>query len=86
MGLPTWHYGKLLILWTWGAVLTAILWYVAVGLEPESDDSFTSVLGLTAVGFMFLIPASLSVVTWRWLGGKELRPKEGSDGANEAPD
>lgn len=87
MALTSWHYGKLIILWTWGLLLSALAWYVAVGLEPRGDDVATSILGLVALAFVFLIPACLSVVTWIWLGGKEEERQRPQDppGDVEAP-
>jgi hypothetical protein len=84
VALRTWHFGKLIILWTWGAGLVALCWYVATDLEPEPHDTAGSIFGLMAIALVFLIPAALSVVTWIWLGGKETRPEEG-DAETEPP-
>ena len=69
MALKNWHYGKLIILWVWGAVFMALVWYALVTIEPESGGDLT--LGFATVIVLLAIPAGLSLVTWRWLGGKE---------------
>ncbi len=61
-----WHYGKLIILWTWGAVLVGVTLYIVVVLPP--DYFLFGTLLLLASG---IVPIGLSIVTWRWLTGKE---------------
>jgi hypothetical protein len=71
VAVTSWHYGKVILLWAWGALLSILALYVALGLEPDGQDTALSILGLIAIAVAFLIPACLSVVTWIWLGGKE---------------
>lgn len=71
MSLRSWHYGKLIILWAWGVVVCALLVYLVNSLEPVRDDVLVPVVGIASVAVMVAIAASLSVVTWKWLGGKE---------------
>lgn len=71
MAITRWHYGKLIILWAWGLLADVMLWYLATGLEPDGSDSLTSIFGLVLIACMIAIPAALSVVTWKWLGGRE---------------
>lgn len=71
MPLRSWHYGKLIILWSWGLVLCALLAYFVNSVEPTQGDEMLPFLGILAVGLILLIAASLSVVTWKWLSGKE---------------
>lgn len=66
MGIRKWHRGKLLILWSWGAVITAVLLFVVISLPPE-EFVIGSALLLLIVGIL----AGLSALTWRWLSGKE---------------
>lgn len=70
MSVRSWHPGKLVLLWAWGAVLVVVAFTVLSGMETP-----TSGLGL-ALGFVLIvalvgIPAVLSVLTWVWLGGRE---------------
>jgi hypothetical protein len=71
MAITRWHYGKLILLWTWGALAVVVLFYVATDLEPDGNDSVTSIFGLVMIVCMVAIPGALSVVTWKWLGGRE---------------
>lgn len=71
-----WHFGKLIILWVWGAFLAGLAWYWVVDLEPSSDSVAGPIGGLLALGAMLLIPGALSVVTWLWLGGRETAREE----------
>lgn len=74
MALRNWHYGKLIILWIWGILLSVLSWYWAGSLEPERDETGLAILGIVGLALVLLIPACLSVVTWKWLGGKEGEP------------
>lgn len=59
-----WHVGKIILLWAWGIGLDAFSLHVL-----ESTQNF--VLGtaiIVAIVGIFLV---LSVITWKWLGGKE---------------
>ena len=71
MAIRNWHPGKLIILWSWGAVLAGLLLFAVVEI---SSDRFVlgSVLFVAALGVL----ASLSAVTWRWLSGKENPQRE----------
>lgn len=66
MAITRWHYGKLIILWAWGLLLTALALY---GLEYVSGDQF--ILGTALLLAIIGIPLVLSAITWRWLSGKE---------------
>jgi len=65
MSVRNWHWGKLVILWGWGAAL------VLLSLEGlrRTNDNF--VFGTFLLLLLLAIPAGLSVVTWKWLAGKE---------------
>ena len=69
MNIPRWHYGKLILLWAWGAVLTVFALYL---LQEISSERF--VAGTLLILAVLAIPIALSVITWKWLGGKE-RPE-----------
>lgn len=74
MALRNWHYGKLIILWSWGILASVLSWYSSESLAPERGESTRAILSIVAMGLTFLIPACLSVITWIWLGGKEGEP------------
>lgn len=66
MTIRRWHYGKLILLWAWGGVA------LFLGIEllaAMSAERF--VVGTILVLALLAIPVFLSVVTWKWLGGKE---------------
>ena len=62
-----WHWGKLVILWAWGAIAVAVLWRVFLSLTPGVQPVLTT--GVLGVAVALLL--GLSVVTWVWLGGKD---------------
>lgn len=62
-----WHWGKIVILWSWGGLLVALLLTTFLSQKAEVDPavSLTSFLGSA------LILGVLTIVTWLWLGGKD---------------
>ena len=64
MNVKNWHVGKLIILWAWGIVVIGIALQI---LEKIKD--FIS--GFIVIGAIFVIPIMLSVITWKWLSGRE---------------
>jgi len=62
-----WHYGKLIILWSWGGLAAAIL-LTQFMAQPVAKSPLTHLL---EIAFFLIIIASLSALTWHWLGGKE---------------
>jgi hypothetical protein len=62
-----WHWGKLVILWSWGSVIVALL--IAQFLATPAREQ-PGVASMTFLGSLFIL-AALSTVTWVWLGGKE---------------
>jgi hypothetical protein len=69
-----WHWGKLVILWSWGGVLSALLLTNFLSTPPRQHiaQSLATFLGALA------IVTALTMVTWVWLGGKELGGKRSS--------
>ena len=53
-----------------------ISWYLLAGLETEGNNPTSLLLGFATLALLFAIPVGLSVITWKWLGGKEEREKE----------
>ena len=69
MALRQWHYGKLIMLWAWGGFFMWFAWYV---LDPlEANNTGKLIFGYSVLAVLLAIPAALSVMTWKWLGGKE---------------
>jgi hypothetical protein len=68
MAIHTWHWGKLVILWTWGVVCVGLM--LVSFLEPISESPGLHWVELILI---LIILVGLSVITWRWLGAKEGR-------------
>ena len=62
-----WHWGKIVILWSWGGLLVALLLtsFLSQSAEVNPAVSLLSFLGSA------LILLVLTIVTWLWLGGKD---------------
>ena len=67
MAIHRWHWGKLVILWSWGGLAAAFLLTVFVS-TPVLDNPVRATVSLL-VGALILV--LLSGVTWVWLTGKE---------------
>lgn len=65
-GIRRWHYGKIVLLWAWGIALCVAIIQVIINTGTENF-----VRGFILIGLLFAILISLSVITWKWLGGKE---------------
>ena len=64
MEIRKWHTGKLVLLWLWGLVLIGL----ALNLLEDMDNP---VFGSLLLLFIITAPIGLSVVSWKWLSGKE---------------
>ena len=64
MAIPKWHVGNIVLLWSWGVFLCLVLIQVII-----KTASF--VPGFILIGLMLAILIVLSVITWKWFGGKE---------------
>lgn len=64
MEIKKWHWGKIVILWAWGIIITLVIVKIL-----ESINNY--VLGFLLIGLVFISPFVLSIITWKWLGGKE---------------
>ena len=67
MSVRNWHYGKLIILWSWGGLFATLLLTHFMGTSVTLSP-FTHLVEFVLV---LLVLVVLSVVTWHWLGGKE---------------
>ena len=54
----------MILLWAWGLVLTGVILHV---LESQIDF----ILGSILILIVLTIFVTLSVITWKWLSGKE---------------
>jgi len=74
MSIQKWHAGKLIILWAWGGVFAAAL-LTDFKRQPVQPTPWLHLFELAAC---LVVLISLSVVTWRWLGGKESKQHQRS--------
>ena len=70
MAIRRWHWGKIVILWAWGAAITGPLLFRFL-TQPVQNDPLVSTIGF--FGSLAILIA-LSVVTWRWLGNQDESP------------
>lgn len=68
MAIRKWHVGKVILLWAWGAVFCGIIILTIIGTKEWSPGPG---LGLILVTTLLGILITLSVITWKWFGGKE---------------
>jgi uncharacterized protein YacL len=62
-----WHPGKLIILWAWGGLVVALA--LAEFMSSPADSApVPHLLELAGAVVILLV---LSLLTWRWLGGRE---------------
>ena len=66
MGIRQWHWGKLVILWAWGAVIAGPLLFRFL-TQPVQVDPIVSMIGFFGSLAILIV---LSAVTWRWLGDR----------------
>ena len=62
-----WHWGKIVILWSWGGLLVALL----LANFLSSPAMVTPALSTVTFLGSLLILLVLTAITWRWLGGKD---------------
>jgi hypothetical protein len=67
VAIRKWHYGKIMILWSWGGLIAALL--LTQFMARRVEDSPLAHLLEFCGGLVILLV--LSGVTWHWLGGKE---------------
>jgi len=67
MAIRRWHWGKLVILWAWGGLLTAFELHLLETIEGRLIVETLLIVSIVGV------PVALTVVTWKWLTRKELR-------------
>jgi hypothetical protein len=67
-----WHWGKIVILWSWGGLVVALLMTRFLSQEVGIDPLTSTISFLLAAAIL----VSLTVVTWIWLGGKDGAPSD----------
>jgi hypothetical protein len=73
MKIQQWHWGKIVILWAWGGLFVALMLTRFLSQRADADPTASS---LSFLGSLVVL-ASLTVVTWMWLGGKDRPPTAG---------
>ena len=64
MDIKKWHYGKLIILGIWSIVIL----YLCIQFLEKIENLF---LGFFIIIIIIAIPVTFSIITWKWLSGKE---------------
>jgi hypothetical protein len=64
MAIRKWHGGKIVILWSWGIASCVVLIQIIVQTKGF-------VAGFLLIAALLAVLLSLSVITWKWFGGKE---------------
>ena len=67
MRIAAWHYGKLIILWAWTALLVCLIFYGGVDVLANGSTGKK----LTILLAMGILPVGMSIVTWKWLTGRQ---------------
>lgn len=67
MNIARWHPGKLIILWAWGALISALALTTFLATPVQVSPIIHLISLLTALGVLIV----LSVVTWKWLGDRD---------------
>lgn len=80
MPIRRWHWGKIAMLWAWGAVISGLMLSDFLG-TPVQSSPLLHLVELISTASILL---ALSVMTWRWLSGKEsAAPEEKSEAAGK---
>ena len=74
MRIRRWHWGKVVILWAWGGLFVALLLsrFLSQQVRIEPVGAALSFCG------SIVILIALTIVTWVWLGGKDVVPTDNS--------
>jgi hypothetical protein len=62
-----WHWGKIVIVWAWGGLFTALLLGAFVSGPAAANPGFATFALFTSLALLI----ALTSMTWIWLGGKE---------------
>ena len=77
MSIKDWHGGKVVLIWVFALIAISVLLELSVDLGVRSRGGSIMVLIVCLTGLALLVGAFLTplVLTWKWLSGKESRPK-----------
>lgn len=64
MDIKKWHYGKLIILGIWSLIIV----YLSLHFLETIDNA---ILGFILIIVIAAIPIALTIISWKWLSGKE---------------
>ena len=67
MRIQHWHWGKIVILWTWGGLVVVLLLTKFLSQTAVVDPTASSLSFFGSI----LILGALTIITWLWLGGKD---------------
>lgn len=67
MRIRRWHWGKIVILWSWGGLIVALFLTRFLSQNASLDPTGSTISFVGA----FVILVSLTAITWVWLGGKD---------------
>ena len=74
MKVRTWHVGKIVMLWAWGVAVIVVVLYVLREYKRFLTEHV--LFGFALLSLPLVIPLALSILTWRWLSGKEVGAHE----------
>jgi len=80
MPIAKWHPGKLIILWSWGALFAALALTSFLATRATESSKISHTVTLLAALFILI---SLSAITWRWLSGRESNPVQPGEPPDE---
>ena len=70
MAIARWHYGKIVLLWAWGLALMGIV-FVSIQVLSHPQSAGQLIFAFLLLALLAGIPIFLSIITWKWLDGKE---------------
>ena len=70
--MKQWHAAKLVVLWLIGMPVSIQLLHTGRNVMNQADSVHVA-LGL--ISFAIAVPATLLLLTWRWLGAREVSPR-----------
>lgn len=65
--IQRWHWGKVVFIWAWTLLLSAVLLRMFASIEVDIEKSLAIALLLVSLGILLFA----STVTWIWLGSMD---------------
>jgi hypothetical protein len=72
MTIKKWHYGKIVLLWIW-ALFIVYFCFFELGEIGKNKNLF--LLKMVFSSLIIGLPLVLSIITWKWLSGKDSNKK-----------